>query len=472
MKTLSRLLLLAACVASSSTWAINRSTPPVPGPIAPFAVPQPATFVLDNGLTVHVFERHRAPLIDAVVVVRGGALADAPGAEGTAAALADMLTEGAGTRDAFAFDDAVQALGARIDATIGWTSTTIAGSSTSATTDAMLGMLADAITAPRLGDADWQRKQTERLGELAVYRDDPRALASVASVRAMFPTGRLSTSMLGTTASVTALTTAQLKQAWQTRYRPDNATIVVVGDITPAAARKSLERAFGAWRAPKNALDRVAIPEAQALATTSVLLVDKPGAAQSVLQVVGNVPSSLLPLDAPSAVVRTVLGGSFTSRLNTNLREVHGYSYGASYALELLPYRRSRVGTSVKSAVTIEAIGEILKELKQIRDPISAPELARARAYDSLGFPAVLDSGASAARAWSAWLDSGATITDVASYMKRVGDVNDSVFLDAAKRLVDPDHVTIVVVGDAKTLAEPLRRFGEVRQVSAAELLP
>lgn len=444
----------------------------MPGPVVPFAVPQPATFVLSNGLTVHVFERHRAPLIDAVVVVKGGAVADAPGEEGAAAALAEMLTEGAGARDAFAFDDAVQALGARIDAAAGWTSTTIAGSSTSATTDAMLGLLADAITAPRLGDDDWRRKQTERLGELAVYRDDPRALASVASVRAMFPTGRLSTSMLGTTASVTALTTAHLKQTWQMHYRPDNATIVVVGDITPAAACASLERTFGAWRAPKTALERVPQPDPQALSTTSVLLVDKPGAAQSVLQVVGNVPSSLLPLDAPSAVVRTVLGGSFTSRLNTNLREVHGYSYGASYAVELLPYRRTRVATSVKSAVTIEAIGEILKELKQIRDPISAQELARARAYESLGFPAVLDSGASAARAWSVWLDSGAAIADVASYMKRVGDVTDSAFLDAAKRLVVPEHVTIVVVGDAKTLAEPLRRFGAVRLLSAVELLP
>ncbi len=238
------------------------------------------------------------------------------------------------------------------------------------------------------------------------------------------------------------------------------------------AARTSLERAFGAWRAPETALPAVALPQGQALATPSVLLVDKPGAPQSVLQVVGAVPPSLLPLDAPSAVVRTVLGGSFRSRLNTNLREVHGYSYGASYALELSPYRRSRVGTSVKSAVTIEAIGEILKELKQIHEPISAQELARARAYESLGFPAVLDSGASAARAWSMWLDGGSSITDVASYMTRVGNVTDSAFLDAAKRLVDPEHVTIVVVGDAKTLAEPLRRFGEVRQVSAAEVLP
>jgi zinc protease len=268
------------------------------------------------------------------------------------------------------------------------------------------------------------------------------------------------------------LTAAQLKQAWQARYRPDNATIVVVGDVTPAAARKSLELAFGAWRAPKIEVDRVALPKAQALSNTSVLLVDKPGAAQSVLHVVASVPSWVLPLDAPSAVVRTVLGGSFTSRLNTNLREVHGYSYGASYALELVPYRRSRVATSVKSTVTIEAIEELLKELKQIRDPISAEELARARAYESLGFPAVLDSGTSAARAWSTWLDSGATITDIASYMTRVRDVNERAVWNATRDLVVPDHVTIVVVGDAKSLAEPLRRFGEVRQLSAAELLP
>ena len=463
---------ICAAVGGVAHAAVDRSSPPPLAPVAPFVLPVPQTFVLKNGLKVFVVERRRAPLVDIVVTVGGGALSDPAGSEGVTTALADLLTQGAGDRDAFAFDDAVMGIGARLDASASWQSTTISAQAGSARLDDLLALLADAVLRPRLKAEDHARKQKERLGELAYYQTDPRTLSSLAAARALFPAGRQGIGIIGTPKSVTSIAIDAVAAQHGRFFRPDNAFIVVVGDVDAKVAMAGLERAFGGWPRPDTPVPTTTAQEPAPLAGVSVLLLDKPGAPQSVIQVVAPVPATVQPFDAPAGVMQTLLGGSFTSRLNGNLREKNQYAYGAGYAYDTAPAHRSRVSTSVKSSVTIPAIHEILVELERIRQPASPEEVERARAYEALTFPAVSDSGAGLAGAWAAWLELGVAPTVVNAYMKAVLAVDGPALQAAATRLVDPAHLTIVIVGDRKSLEPELGRFGPITTVTAAELLP
>ena len=464
--------LLLAALTTSTAHAVDRSKPPALGPVQPFAMPVPKLLTLKNGLNIYFLERHRAPLVDVVISIGGGALGDPAGQEGAATALADLLTQGAGDKDAFAYDDAIQALGARISAGASWTSTDVVAHGLSARYDDILALVGDAILKPRLLKDDWTRKQQERLGELAYYKDEPRTLGALAGARALFATGRQSIGIVGTPRSVSALSIEQIKAAWTRSFRPDNAFVVVAGDLDAARVVAGLERALGSWTTPATPLLKPTAQEPVALTTASVLLIDRPGAAQSVVQVVAPIPTTTAPFDAAAGVVQTILGGSFTSRLNGNLREAHGYAYGAGYAYDTSPAHRSRVSTSVKSAVTVAAIDEILIELRRIREPIGDDELARGRAYEALTFPSVLDGGGALAGAWAGWLELGVPADVVTAYMGRVLAVDAPAAQKSAQALVAPDNVTIVVVGDAKSLAESLKKFGPVTRITANDLLP
>ncbi len=467
-------LALAAVVATASlgAHAAERTAPPPLAKVQPFSLPVPQTTTLKNGLVVHVIERSRAPLVDVVVSVGAGALDDSDGKEGTATALADLLTQGAGDKDAFAFDDAVMALGARVEANASWQRTTIGAQALASRYEDLLAIVGDVAMRPRLTEADWKRKQTERLGELAYYKDEPRTLASLAAARALFPTGRQGTGIIGTPKSVTGIDVADIAAHHQRFFRPDNAFVVIVGDVDAKRAIKGLEATFGAWKAPDVALSRVSPQEPAPLTEASVLLLDRPRAPQSVIQVVAPIPTAVRSFDPAAGVMQVLLGGSFTSRLNNNLRERNQYSYGAGYGYDVVPAHRSRVSTSVKSAVTIPAIREILVELGRIRETATDVEVERARAYEALTFPAVADGGSGLASAWASWLALGIKPAEVNAYMGKVLAVDAAAVATAANTLVNPDRVVIVVVGDAAVVESDAKNFGTVRGITAEALLP
>jgi zinc protease len=468
--------------------AVDRSSPPPLAPVVPFSMPVPSTFTMKNGLRVYFVERHRAPLVDIVVAVHNGAVDDARGREGEAGALASLLTQGAGDRDAFAFSDATDRLGARIDADADLTATTISLHVASARLDGALPLLADAVLRPRLTSEDWNRKRDEMLGGLAYLRDDPRALASLAGARALFGPGRLGTASMGTGRSLSSTTIDHLRAMHSRRFRPDNAFVVVVGDVAPGALLVALEKNFGAWTSPpvplptrreasRYASDTGVMPipefaheEATPPQGVRVVVVDRPGAPQSTIAVVATVPRDLQPFDPAGAVMQTLLGGSFTSRLNSNLREEHGYSYGAGYNVEVWPVHRSAVSTSVATPDTVPALLEIEKELARIREPATDDEVARARAYEALTFPGLLDGGASIAHSFASWIEQGISFNVVSAYTARVLAVDKAAVQVAARRLVDPGRMIIVVVGDVDV--DALARFGPVTRMSADDLLP
>ena len=335
-----------------------------------------------------------------------------------------------------------------------------------------MGLLADAIIRPRLDDKEWERVRGETIGTLAYYANEPRALSALAAARALFPTGRQGTAIIGTPRSVSTIAGDDLRALHARAFRPDNAFVVIVGDLSEGQALSALEGAFGSWVRPTTPIPTVSPLEPAPLQKPRVVLLNRPGAAQSALQIVAAIPPTTQPLDAAASVMQTLLGGSFTSRLNTNLREVHGYAYGAGYDYDVEPAHRSRVSTSVATPVTAPAIAEILGELKRIRTEPTEEELVRARAYEALTFPGNLDGGGAMAGAWATWKALGVKDEDVTSFMSRVLKVNAADVADAGQRLVDPNGVAIVVVGDAAALKGDLGRFGTVVPMTAAELLP
>jgi zinc protease len=451
--------------------AVDRSAPPPLSSVAPFSMPVPESFTLKNGLRVFFVERHRAPLVDVVVNVKNGGLDDTAGREGEAAALAGMLSQGAGDRDAFAFSDASARLGARIDAGAGWTSTEASLHIASARFGDALPLLADLVMRPRLTGQDWNRKRDEILGGFAYMRDDPNSLASFAAARALFGASRMGTNAMGTGVSLNQTTIEHLRAMHARAFRPDNAFVVVVGDVDRASLVAALEKNFGAWSSPKEPLPaRSSNLEPRPVDAARVVVVRRPGAPQSALSLTMTIPADLPPFDPASAVMQTLLGGSFTSRLNTNLREDHGYSYGAGYRVDVWPVHRARVSTSVATAVTVPALVEIQKELTRIREPATDDEVARARAYEALTFPAVLDGGASIARSFADWKEQGVGDAVLGGYTARVLAVDKAAVQAAAQRLVDPRRMVVVVVGDVDD--DALAQFGSVTHLTADDLLP
>lgn len=461
--------------------AVDRSAPPVPAAVAPFMLPTPVEFKLDNGVPVYFLERHRAPVVDVVAVVTSGAIDEAAGKEGAATALAGLLTQGAvddkgAAKDAFAFDDAVRGLGADISGEAGWTTLQLSLHTASSRLDPALALFADALLRPRLEAADWERKQKEALGELAYYSDEPRMLVAIAASRAVFGDARPGRPLMGTPRSVSAIDVADVRAFHKSAVQQGGVFLVVVGDVDQASLKKKLEAQFGGAALPASTSAarplRTRGPEPQAITKRRVVLLDRKDAPQTAVHVVGTPPTDLAPLHAPTAVMQTLLGGSFTSRLNNNLREVHQYAYGAGYSISAQPWHKSAVQTSVAAPVSVAAIDEILGELARIRTPASAEEIERARAYEALGFPAVLDGGRALAGTWAYWKSQGLKNEDLTAYMAKVLKVDAAAAAAAASAAVDPDRVVIVVVGDRATALKDADKWGPVELVTAEMLLP
>jgi predicted Zn-dependent peptidase len=380
--------------------APDRSTPPAVGPAPALRLPPIETRTLSNGLQVTIMGVHKVPTVHLELSVRAGTASDPKGRYGLASLTVDMLDEGAGTRDALAIADAIDYLGA--------------GLSTDASVDASyvelhvpvarlgdaLPIMADVVARPTFPAAELKRLRDERLASLLEAQDDPEQLVQLAFPRVVFGAAhRYGTSAIGTASSLGAITVADLKAFHAAQYRPANARLIVAGDVTAASIVPALERAFATWT---GALSGAAgkLPEAPQLTARRVYLVDKPGAAQSQIRIgwVG-VPRST-PDYFALRVLNTVLGEAFTSRLNTNLREVHGYAYGASSRFDM---RRTAgafyAAAGVQTDKTVESLKEFFVELASIHETLTPEELQKAKSYLALQLPRSFETERAAANA-------------------------------------------------------------------------
>jgi zinc protease len=464
----------AAAQRASSPGVPDRSAPPKPGPMRPFTIVEPVEWKLQNGLRIWFLERKRAPLVDVVAVVDAGAEADPPELPGLASFTAGMLTEGAGDLDAIAFSDAEQALGASIAASAEPENADVALHVAAARFAEAMDLFTLALTRPRFDEREWKRVQQQTFGYYMYQSQDPQELVGLVGARANWGAGhRFGTSLVGTPRALLRAKTGDLRSFHAARYRPDTTTLVIVGDIDRRTLQKVLDKTVGLWAADGPAPPPLKLSGPQAVTRRTVLTMHVPGAPQTALRVQSPAPPDLLPWSADLDVMNTLLGGSFTSRLNTNLREEHGYSYGARSGFILFEAGNVfTVRTSVATPVTGPAAQEVLHELERIREPATEEEVVRARSLAALSLPSTFDSGRATAGLWA---NVAARKTDpkrLLRFMDEALKVDVAAVQAIARRVVAPDTCTFIAVGDMDAVGKDLDRLGPRTAVELDELLP
>jgi zinc protease len=459
MKSLTRsLVLLALCAAPGSAQAPDRTAPPKPGPMPSLKLPAIQKRQLANGMSVWIVELHEVPIVQIDLVLRSGSSADPTGKEGLANLTTAMLDEGAGTRDALALADAIDYLGAELATGSGFDSMSVRLHVSVARFADALPLMADVALRPAFPPKELDRLRDERLTLLQQARDEPESIVGAAFNRVVFGAHRYGTGTLGTSSALKSFTVDDLRAFHAQHFTPANATLLIAGDVKPDAVLSQLEQVFGVWKAEGAQGAHRALPVPPQVKTRTVVLVDKPGAAQSQIRIgwVG-VPRSTPDFFAVQ-VMNTILGGAFTSRLNQNLRERHGYSYGASSAFDM----RRRAGpfyatAGVQTDKTAEALREFFKELEGIAQTVPVDELAKAKNYLALRFP----------RRFETTRNIAAQLADVfvydlpedyfTTYVDRIQAVSGADVQRVAKMLVQPDRLAVVVVGDRKVIEAPVR---------------
>lgn len=456
------LLLVAATLPLGAQQRPDRTTPPAPGPTPALTLPAPQKFTLANGLRVWLLEQHEVPLVQANLVVLSGASADVPGQFGAAAMTAAMLDEGAAGKAALAIADEVEFLGATLSTSASFDASAVRLSTPAAKLGDALGLMAAVALTPDFPADELERLRTERLTGLLQARDDPASLVGLAFPRLLFgPEHRYGTSAGGTETSLKALGVAELKTFHRSHYRPDNAVLIVVGDTTPAALRPLVEARFGAWKADGPAATPFPVRASPQPGKRQIFLVDKPGAAQSQIRIgLVGVPRSTpdyIALD----VLNTVLGGSFTSRLNTNLREKNGYSYGAASRFDMRRAAGPFFATAgVQTDKTAEALKEFFNELNAILTPVPADELARFKNYAALSFAGEFETSSQLAGKLEEVAVYGLPDDVFSKYVGAVQAVTSADLTRVAKQYLLLDRMAVVIVGDRATIEAPIRAAG------------
>lgn len=451
----------------------DRSRAPRPGPAPVFTPPPVVKLALSNGLPVWIVEMHEVPVAQVSLVIRAGSGADPAGRFGVASLTADMLDEGAGTRSALEIADAVDFLGADLSTASSFDSSSVGLHVPAARLAQGLEVMADVALRPTFPDKELQRVREELLTSLIQAPDDPAALAQIAFPRLVFgPSHRYGTLDIGSAASLKAIAAGDLRAFHERYYVPSNATLIVTGDVTPTAVLPVLEAAFGAWKGQPATPH--AVPLAPQLRARQVYLIDKPGAAQSQIRIgwVG-VPRST-PDYFALRVLNTVLGGAFTSRLNTNLREEHGYAYGAGSTFDMrLSAGPFAASAGVQTDKTTESIREFFKELEGIRQPVPADELEKAKSFLSLLLPRSFETTASVAGSLAQAFVYSLPDDFFATYTQRIAAVTADDVQRAATRYIQPDRFAVVVVGDRTVIETGLRQLhlGPVRVVTIDEVM-
>ncbi|HVH57392.1 MAG TPA: pitrilysin family protein [Vicinamibacterales bacterium] len=455
-------LLVAVVTVAIAQQQLDRSKPPVPGKVPELKVPTWTTSKLSNGAQLIVAERRGLPLISLSITFQGGANQfESADKLGVSAFTTAMLREGTKTRDADALALALQMLGTNVGAGIGDESGSISFLSTTEKFAPTLDILADMLLNPTFPAPALERLRAQRLVALANQNAQPGFIGGRVFSRVLYgaahPFGQVPDE-----ATIKAVTRDDVAALFKEYFQPGRAIVTVVGDIDAAGAKAAAEKALAGWGAggAKVSFDYPPIPDARA---TTIYLVDKPGAKQSVFNIGLPGPPRNTPDYMALQVMNFILGGHFQSRLNANIREEKGYSYGVnssfSYGKGPGPFR---AGGDIVSDKTDAALVEFMKELRGIQGgrPITDEEMQMAKDTLIQRLPAQFSSVSAI----------GSTITSLylqdlppdyyQNYAKAVRAVTREDVLRVAKKYVDLDHLNIVIVGDRASIEGPLKATG------------
>jgi len=454
----------APTAAGTGTESVNvdeawRNEIPKPGPAKALQVPVPDTAQLANGLTLVLSTRRGLPIVAANLVVKSGSDTNPPDAPGLANFTVAMLDQGTATRTAVQIANQVAELGATLNANSSMDASFVAARSLKKNFAATLDLAADIALHPSFPAEEIERQRSSRLAQLVQQRENANALAVRISNLALYgerhPYGYTE---LGTEASVRALTRDAMLNFWKQNFVPNNAAVVVAGDITMAELRPLAEKVFGGWQRGMPATPSLTAP---ASTQARILIVDRPGAPQTQLRVATIGAPRSVPEFQPIQVMNTALGGLFSSRINMNLREEHGYTYGAGSGFD---FRRGAgpfaIATGVRTDVTAPAVTEILKEVRGMTEsPMKIEELARAKDARTQSLPAGFQTSQAAAASFAQVFIYDLGLDYYSHVAERVGAVTADQSLAAAKRYLVPERMVIVAVGDRAKIEPELRKL-------------
>ena len=459
VRTLGAVVVVLAGLGSNAVaqGTIDRTKPPQLGPPPTVSLPPIVTRQLPNGLKLLIVEQHELPLADFVLLVGSGSTADPAGKMGVANLTAAMLREGTTTRKSLDIADQAAFLGISLSPTSSWESSTLSLHTPTAQLDSALALFADVALHPSFPANEFERLRKNRLTELLQIRDQGPAIANLVFPAIVYgnthPYGLAS---IGTEGSVKSLTTADLQSYYQTNFKPNNATLIIVGDVNPEQIEQKVDGLLGGWQ--RGDVPQLAYGEPPKPATTTIYLVDKPGAAQSSFRIGAvGVPRSTKDYFALT-VMNTILGGSFSSRLNQNLRETRGYTYGAGSRFDMRraagPFTAS---AEIVAAKTDSALLEFMKELNGIRQSVPVDELSRAKRYLQLQLPGNFETTQQIAAALVPVALYGLPLDYYNHYVQSVEGVTQADVNRVAQQYVNPGSLAIVIVGDRKTVEQGLK---------------
>lgn len=441
---------------------LDRSQVPPPGKAPELRVPTWTRATLANGAELIVSEKHDLPLVSFSLTILGGADQFEPAAKrGLAGLTASMLSEGTKTRDGEALSNALQLLGTSVTAGIGSESGSLGFVSTAAKFPATLDILADMLLNSTFPEAALDRLRAQRLVALAQAKAQPGAIASRVFPKILYGTGH-PFGQLTSEETYKAITRDDIVHFDGSYFQPGRALLVVTGDVTAASVKPLVEKAFGAWQA-RGSKPAFAYPTLPPKHPATIYLVDKPGAAQSTFAIGNPGPPRSTPDFYALQVMNTMLGGLFQSRLNANIREEKGLSYGVSSSFAFGKGQGAfRAGGDVISAKSDVALVEFAKELRGIAGsrPVTDEELQTAK--DSLiqRLPAMFSSVSSVNNAVATIWTQGLPDDYYQRYAQNIRAVSKEDVVRVAKQYIDLDHLAIVIVGDRATIESPLKATG------------
>ena len=436
-----------------------RKEPPKAGPASALHLPVPEKFKLSNGLTVLYSERPGLPLVAGDLVLHAGSGVNPVDRPGLASMTARMLQQGTTTRSALQIADRAADLGATLNSGSGADTTGISARSLTRNFSEALELLADVALHPSFPKEELERVRSERLTSIVQEKDEPFSLAMRVLASALYgPKHTYGYPDSGTTESIKAISREDLGEFWKQNYFPDDAALVVTGNIKLAALKPLLEKQFGAWKAGRPAQPPLSTPETT---DAKLILVDRPGAPQTTLVCFSMGLARSTPDYVPVEVMNTDLGGLFSSRINMNLREAHGYTYGAG---SFFRYHRSPgpfiVFSDVRTDVTAPATTEVFNELKRMRDTQLTPaELILSKDSIARSLPGRFERGTEAAATFAELFTYDLPLDYFSTLPERINAVTVEQAQAVAKKYIQPDKMIVLAVGDRAKIEEDMKRL-------------
>jgi len=448
--------------------AVDRSGLPQPGPEPQFTFPEIRRHRLANGIDAWTAEHRDVALVSVLVLIRAGAAFDPPDRPGLAAMTGDLLDEGCGDLDALGLHEALGQLGAQLETEVGADATLVEMTTLARSAAPSLALLADMVRKPRFDDRDFERVRDLRVNRLLQLREMPPAVAERVFVQLLYgahPYGHLP---IGTEASLQTMNVVEAKTFHAQMYDPSRVTIIAVGDASHEQLAARVEDAFGNWARREDARSypdpaAVPVPIRDPALADRLHLVPRAAAPQSELRI-GHVAVARTSPDYHALVtLNLVLGGQFVSRINTNLRERKGYTYGARTSFD---FRRGPgpfvLHASVQSEATADAVREALSEIRAIRHErqVTADELELGRATLTRGYPRNFETAEQVGRAIAQLALYDLPDDYFTEFVPKVLLLTPDDLTRAARTHIHPDRLMAVIVGDRDKIGDSLDQIG------------